>query len=191
MGFALAQRAVARGARVTIVAGTTTAEPPSGGRLVRALSADEMFEAVKVETSGATVFIGAAAVSDYRPRAEAATKIKKEDKELLTLELERTQDILSFVSGNRHPGLIVAGFAAETESVEEYAKSKLEKKKLDLVVANDVTKKGAGFNTDTNIATIFVSGREEGITFPLMLKTELADRILDEIAVLRRERLNK
>jgi len=188
MGFALAEKALERGAEVTIVAGTTTAEPPSGARLISAHSADEMFAAVKKEVGSATVFVGAAAVSDYRPKEPAATKIKKEGRDHLTLELKKTPDILSHVSENRHAGLIVAGFAAETESVVEYAKKKLENKKLDLVVANDITKQGAGFNTDTNIATILVAGREAGTSHPLMLKTELANRILDEIAVIRRER---
>ncbi len=189
MGFALARRALARGAAVTVVAGTVTADPPNGVRLISALSAGEMFEAVEREFSASTVFVGAAAVSDYRPRNAAASKIKKDGRDTLTLELEKTPDILSYVSENRHPGLIVAGFAAETESVEEYAKSKLERKKLDLVVANDITKQGAGFNTDTNIATIFVSGAESPVRLPLMQKTAMADRILDEIVVFRRERL--
>ncbi|HUF05334.1 MAG TPA: bifunctional phosphopantothenoylcysteine decarboxylase/phosphopantothenate--cysteine ligase CoaBC [Aridibacter sp.] len=185
MGFALAARAVARGAEVTVVAGTVSAPPPNGIRLISAISAEEMFEAVKKEFGSATVFVGAAAVSDFRPRDAAGSKIKKEGRETLTLELEKTQDILSHISENRHEGLIVAGFAAESENVLEYAKSKLEKKNLDLVVANDISAEGAGFNTETNIATILVNGRDEAVECPLMLKTELADRILDEIAVLR------
>lgn len=185
MGFALAERALARGAEVTVVAGSFSAEPPKGIRLIKAMSAGEMFDAVEDQFGSATVFVGAAAVSDFSPKDKASEKIKKEGRETLTLELEKTRDILAHVSVNRHKGLIVAGFAAESEHVLEYAKSKLEKKKLDLVVANDISLEGAGFNTETNIATIIVKGRDEPVECPLMLKTELADRILDEIAVLR------
>ncbi|MCO6510180.1 MAG: bifunctional phosphopantothenoylcysteine decarboxylase/phosphopantothenate--cysteine ligase CoaBC [Aridibacter famidurans] len=187
MGFALAERALARGAEVTVVAGSFSAEPPQGIKLVSAVSAGEMFEAVDKEFGSATVFVGAAAVSDFRPKDSSDAKIKKEGRETLILELERTRDILSHVSENRHKGLIVAGFAAESEKVVEYAKSKLERKGLDLVVANDITREGAGFNTETNIATILVKGRDAAVECPLMLKTELADRILDEIAVLRQK----
>ena len=101
----------------------------------------------------------------------------------MTLELEKTPDILASVSGNRHKNLLVVGFAAETNDVVKYARSKMEKKDLDLVVANDITRKGAGFNTDTNIATII--SRENEIDFPLMSKRDLADKILAEVITLR------
>ena len=104
------------------------------------------------------------------------------------MELEKTPDILSDVSRNRHEGLTVVGFAAETNNVVEHAKSKLVKKNLDMVIANDITKKGAGFNTDTNIATIIVRGNPEEIELPLMEKRELADNILDEILKLKTAR---
>lgn len=188
MGFALAERAASRGADVTVVTGTVSVAPPGGVKVARGLSADEMFEAVKARIPEATVFIGAAAVSDFRPKAPAASKIKKQDREELVLELEKTPDILSFVSENRHERLIVAGFAAESESIQEYALQKLENKNLDLVVANDITTPGAGFNTDTNVVTVFVAGKDEPIELPMMLKTELADRILDEILVFRQDR---
>lgn len=189
MGFAVSERAAARGAEVTVVKGTTTAEIPAGIRVVEALSAEEMFEAVKNELAEASVFVGAAAVSDFRPMSAARDKIKKDGLDRLTLELEPTRDILSYVSENRNPEMIVAGFAAETENVLEYAKAKLERKGLDLVVANDVSKPGAGFDTETNLASVFVRGSTTPREFPLLHKKELADRILDEIALIRAGRL--
>jgi phosphopantothenoylcysteine decarboxylase / phosphopantothenate---cysteine ligase len=183
MGFAVAEAARDRGADVTVVAGVTTAEPPDGVRVVRAMSAEEMHDTVMKELPSATVFIGAAAVADYAPANAAGAKIKKEGKDSMSLELKRTPDILSDVSANRINDMLVVGFAAETKDVVEYARSKMKKKKLDIVVANDITKEGAGFNTDTNIATILTgSGEQE---FPLMSKRELADRILDEVVRLR------
>ncbi len=189
MGFAVADAARKRGAKVTVVCGVTSVEPPENVEVIRAVSAEEMFQAVMRALPGATVFIGAAAVSDYRPKSIADAKIKKTNQDSLTLELEKTPDILSNVSQNRHDGLLVVGFAAETNDVVNYAKSKLEKKNLDLVVANDITKNGAGFNTDTNIATILKRGSNEKIELPLMSKREMADKILDEVVKLREEDL--
>ena len=184
MGFALAEAARDRGAEVTVVAGVTTAEPPEGVRVLRGVSAEEMHTAVKGELERATVFVGAAAVADYAPVNAADAKIKKEGNEQLTLELKKTPDILAEVSRNRTNGLLVVGFAAETNDVVGYARSKMEKKGLDMVVANDITREGAGFNSDTNIATILTCGGE-AIDLPKMPKRELADRILDEIVKLR------
>ncbi len=183
MGFAVAQAAARRGAKVTVVCGVTTVEPPENVEVIRAVSAQEMFDAVMRKLPEATVFVGAAAVADYRPRNVADFKIKKTGQDFLNLELEKTPDILANVSGNRHENLLVIGFAAETNDVISYAKSKMAKKNLDLVVANDITKKGAGFNADTNIATI-ITGEKE-IELPLMPKRELADKILDEVLKLR------
>jgi len=191
MGFAVAEMAQKRGAKVTVVCGVTSVEPPEKVKVIRAISAEEMFQAVMKELPNATVFIGAAAVSDYRPKNIADTKIKKTNQHYLTLELEKTPDILSDVSQKRQDGLLVVGFAAETDNVVNYAKSKLEKKNLDLVVANDITKKGAGFNTDTNIATILKHGSDKKTDLPLMSKSEMADKILDEVVKLRQERLPK
>ncbi len=187
MGFALARAALSRGADVTIVAGSTSAPPPVGGNLIRVESAEEMYSAVMQEVAGSTVFVGAAAVADYRPKNKAATKIKKKDLEEMILELERTPDILAAVSAGRRNGQIVAGFAAETTNILEYAKEKLDKKGLDLVIANDITKPGAGFDTDTNIATIITKGSNDPEELPLMSKLELADRILDRIVGIRNE----
>ncbi len=183
MGFAVAEAAAKRGAKVTVVCGTTIVAPPENVEVIRAISAEEMFQAVMKNLPEATIFIGAAAVADYRPRNIADFKIKKTNQEILTLELEKTPDILSNVSANRHDNLLVVGFAAETNDVVNYAKSKMAKKNLDLVVANDITKDGAGFNTDTNIATIITKDHE--IELPLMSKRELADVILDEVVKLR------
>src|SRR5215204_1891326 len=186
MGFAVAERASKRGARVTVVCGATTVEPPENVDVIRAVSAEEMFQAVMKKLSESTIFIGAAAVADYRPRDVANAKIKKTNQDFLTLELEKTPDILSNVSHNRHDGLLVVGFAAETNDVVPYARAKMQKKNLDLVIANDITKKGAGFNSDTNIATII--SRESETELPLMSKRDLADKILDEVIKLRNER---
>ncbi len=187
MGFALARAALSRGADVTIVVGSTSAPPPAGANLIRVESAEEMYSAVMQEVAGSTVFVGAAAVADYRPKNKAATKIKKKDLGEMVLELERTPDILAAVSAGRRNGQIVAGFAAETTNILEYAKEKLDKKGLDLVVANDITKPGAGFDTDTNIATIITKGSNDPEELPLMSKLELADRILDRIVGIRNE----
>lgn len=186
MGFAVAEAARDRGANVTVVAGATTSTPPYGINLIRSVTAEEMHKSVLNELPNATVFIGAAAVADYRPAQIADGKIKKEGRDTMTLELVKTPDILSEVSGNRANGLLVVGFAAETSNVVEYAQSKMEKKNLDLVVANDITAEGAGFNTETNIATMISRIDNKQIELPLMSKREMAERILDEIVRLRK-----
>lgn len=185
MGFALAEAALARGAEVTVVAGSTSADAPCGVRVVRALSAGEMREAVTREVADATVFIAAAAVADYRPAERAASKIKKSGA-TLTLTLEPTPDILEEVSRTRRDGLLVVGFAAETDSVVENARAKLERKNLDAVVANDLTQDGAGFDKETNVITLLTRDRERPDTLPLMSKLQAAHRVLDEVARLRK-----
>ena len=185
MGFAVAEAARARGAEVTVVAGATTAPPPEGVRVVRAVSAAEMRDAVMHEAASATVFIAAAAVADYRPAARAGEKIKKSDS-ALTLALEPTPDVLAEVSGARHNGLLVVGFAAETERVVENAREKLRRKNLDAVVANDLTQEGAGFDKETNVITLLTRDREQPASLPLMSKLDAAHRILDEVVRLRR-----
>ena len=188
MGFAIAKAAAARGARVTVVAGATTATPPADSSLIRAYSAEEMREAVMSHLPHATIFIGAAAVADYRPVELAAQKIKKSAGPL-TLELEPTPDILSEVSAARHDGLLVIGFAAETQNVLSNAQEKLKRKNLDAVVANDVSREGAGFDTDTNEVTILTRDQQAPIHVPLIAKTNVANLILDEI-VRQRSRVN-
>ncbi|HEV7906382.1 MAG TPA: bifunctional phosphopantothenoylcysteine decarboxylase/phosphopantothenate--cysteine ligase CoaBC [Pyrinomonadaceae bacterium] len=188
MGFALAEAAEARGAEVTIVAGATSADAPAPVRMIRAPSADEMHAAVRAEVERATVFIGAAAVSDYRPAQRAAQKIKKSGA-ALTLTLEPTPDILAAVAASRHDALLVIGFAAESENVVANAREKLSRKKLDAIVANDITRDGAGFDTETNIVTLISRDRGAPVELPLMSKLETAHRILDEVVRLRRARV--
>jgi phosphopantothenoylcysteine decarboxylase / phosphopantothenate---cysteine ligase len=183
MGYAVAEAAAARGAEVTVVAGVTTVDTAANVKVFRAISAAEMHDAVIRELPNATVFIGAAAVADYAPASAADSKIKKEGRDTMTLELKKTPDILSQVSKRRKSGQLVIGFAAETNDVVTYARIKMGKKDLDMVIANDVSQEGAGFNTDTNIATVITKLGQ--VELPLMSKREMADRILDEVLRLR------
>lgn len=184
MGFAVAEAALSRGAYVSVVAGATSANSPNGVRVARALSADEMHEAVMKELPEATVFISAAAVADYRPAHRAATKIKKSEASLV-LTLERTRDILAEVACARTNGLLVIGFAAETNDVLINAQEKLREKNLDVIVANDVTRGDAGFDSSENAITIVRRDAQGPLELPLMSKLEAAHRILDEIVRLR------
>ena len=186
MGYAIAEAAAARGADVTLVAGWTAVDTAANVKIFRVVTAAEMHTAVMRELSNATVFIGTAAVADYAPTSAASAKIKKDGRDTMTLELAKTPDILADVSRNRHDGLMVVGFAAETNDVVGYARLKMEKKGLDLVVANDITQEGAGFNVDTNIATIITRDTEESL--PLMSKRALADVVLDHIVALREKK---
>lgn len=184
MGFAIAQAAKARGARVTVVAGATAIAPPEDVSVVRVGSAEQMHEAVMNELASASVFIGSAAVADYRPVERSLRKIKKTSSSLI-LELERTPDILGAVANARHDGLVVVGFAAETDNVLANAREKLSAKNLDAIVANDVTQGGVGFDTVTNEVTIISRDRKAPIHVPLMAKTNVANIILDEVVRLR------
>ncbi|HEV7798653.1 MAG TPA: bifunctional phosphopantothenoylcysteine decarboxylase/phosphopantothenate--cysteine ligase CoaBC [Pyrinomonadaceae bacterium] len=184
MGFAIAQAAKTRGARVTVIAGATTTAAPDDVSVIRVNSADEMHAAVMNEVSGASIFIGAAAVADYRPLEPSLRKIKK-TRSSLSLELERTPDILRAVANAKQEGLLVIGFAAETENILANAREKLNTKNLDAIVANDVTKDGVGFDTVTNEVTIISRDRNAPIHVPLMAKTNVANIILDEVVRLR------
>jgi phosphopantothenoylcysteine decarboxylase/phosphopantothenate--cysteine ligase len=186
MGFALAAAAQQRGAEVTVVAGVTSIGPPPHVAMVSAHSAAEMHAAVLTEIPKASIFIAAAAVADYRPATRAGSKIKKSDEQLV-LTLERTTDILGDVAANRHDKLLVIGFAAETNDVLNHAREKLRKKKLDLLVANDVTQDGAGFDTQTNVITILSQAGDEVLELPRMSKLDAAHRILDQIVRLRQQ----
>lgn len=183
MGFAIAEAALRRGGEVTLVAGLTTVDPPAGARIVKAMSAAEMSAAVTRERESATVFIGAAAIADYRPAERAEQKIKK-SQESLTLTLERTPDVLSGVAASRANGMLVVGFAAETENVIDNARQKLHSKNLDAIIANDVSRAESGFDSTTNAITI-ITRNGNPIELPLLSKTEAADRILDVIVTLR------
>jgi len=184
MGYALAEAALKRGGEVTVIAGITAATPPSGVRIVQALSAEEMSQAVARERDNATVFIGAAAIADYRPTQRADQKIKK-SKDSITLTLERTPDVLSQVAAPRANGMLVIGFAAETENVLDNAREKLHSKNLDAIIANDVTRDDSGFDSASNAITIITRNSSDPVELPLMSKSEAADRILDVIVGLR------
>ena len=186
MGFALAEAARQRGADVTVVAGFTTIEPPANLSLLPAQSAAQMRTVVMKEISNASIFIAAAAVADYRPLDRAPDKIKKLD-DRLVLTLERTPDILGEVAASRRDQLLAIGFAAETNNVVQHAREKLRNKHLDLVVANDVTRKDAGFDASTNVIAIIKRDSDEVLELPIMSKHEAAHRILDEIVHLRRQ----
>ena len=184
MGFAVARSAARRGASVTLVSGPTSLEDPYGISVVRVRSASEMREAVLRHREGQDAVIMAAAVADYRPGVPKKGKMKKAE-ERLTLEMTRTADILKEVAADRPPVLV--GFAAETHDGLEFARRKRAEKDLDLVVYNDVTIEGAGFGTDTNIVTLIRrDGREEML--PKQSKSSVADRIMDEVAALLRNR---
>jgi phosphopantothenoylcysteine decarboxylase/phosphopantothenate--cysteine ligase len=182
MGYAMAEAARDRGARVTLISGPVNLPPPENVETVNVRSTREMFEAVMSRLHDMTVFIGSAAVADFRPARRAAQKIKKEGRKTITVELEETEDIIAAVGAapNRERR-VVAGFAAESQSLLEYAERKLREKGLDLIVANDITRAGAGFGADANAATIL---KRDGsrVELPLQSKRALADRTLDEIA---------
>ena len=178
MGYAVAASAVRRGADVTLVSGKVELTPPSGVRVVPVVSAADMAAAVKEAASAQDIIIKAAAVADYRPRVTADEKLKKKDDDL-SLELERTEDILAWLGAHRREGQVLCGFSMETEHMLENSLAKLEKKKVDMIVANNLRQEGAGFGTDTNVVTFLTKkGAEE---LPLLSKEEVADRLLDRL----------
>jgi len=186
MGYALAEAAHRRGARVVLVSGPTQLEPPSGVMIERVRTADEMAEAVRLHAPQAGVILMAAAVADFRPADVQAQKIKKQNG-IPEVKLEPTRDILAEIASRRRADQVIVGFAAETESVAENAAAKLRGKRLDLVVANNVTQEGAGFDVDTNIVTlVFPDGRQ--VSVPKMSKLDVAHRVLDEVLELKKAR---
>lgn len=183
MGYALAEAAIRRGAHVVLVSGPVELHPPAEADWVPVRSAEEMHRAVRDRSREANVVIMAAAVADYRPVAPQTKKIKRTEKHL-TLELEPTPDILAEI-GHTKRAQILVGFAAETDRVAENAHHKLSAKGADIIVANDVTQEGAGFDSDTNIVTLYLrDGRE--IPVPKMTKFDVANHILDCVAELRK-----
>ena len=178
MGFALAKAAMLRGASVTVVKGHTEAEEPHFVKMVPVKSAQQMFEAVKEEAADADIVIMAAAVADYRPSEVYDQKVKKSDGEM-SIALTRTQDILKYLGENRTTKTFLCGFSMETEHVVKNSRKKLEKKNLDMIVANNLKTAGAGFGTDTNVITIITKDSEQA--FDLMSKAQAADCILDAI----------
>ena len=183
MGFAVAEAARDRGADVTVVYGNVTAPVPEGVRGIRIESARDLYDVMIAETPGHHIIIQAAAVCDYRFAEQQDSKIKKAEGKTLTVTLEENPDIARAVGKIKKKGQTLVGFAAETDHVLENAASKLEKKNLDMIVANDVTMPGAGFNVDTNIATLIT--REGSEEQPLQSKRSLAEAILDKVLAIR------
>ena len=178
MGYAIAREAMLRGAEVTLISGPVALKPVPGVKLVNIITAQDMLEAVQAALPQTDILIKAAAVADYRPATVADEKLKKKDGEL-SIPLERTADILAWVSENRHEGLFVCGFSMETENMLENSRGKLIKKGLDMIVANNLKTQGAGFGVETNVVTLIT--RDEIKELPLMGKDEVAGKLLDEI----------
>jgi phosphopantothenoylcysteine decarboxylase/phosphopantothenate--cysteine ligase len=179
MGYAIAEAARDRGAEVVLVTGPTALTPPPGVTVIPVTTAHEMADALCRHFASATVVIMAAAVADFRPKEQAAQKLKKRDQPSLSLELEPAPDILAMLSAQRTSQVLV-GFAAETDHLISHAKDKLIGKGLDLIVANDVTKEGAGFGSDDN-AVVILSRSGQQKEFDLMPKRRLADEILTTV----------
>jgi phosphopantothenoylcysteine decarboxylase / phosphopantothenate---cysteine ligase len=185
MGYAIARQARLRGARVTLVTGPTALDAPQGVAVIAVETAREMRDAVLQQIAQSDVVIKAAAVADYRPKQRAGAKVKKSAAEF-SIELEKNPDILAEI-GARKDGRVLIGFAAETDDLVANATTKLTQKNLDMIVANDVSQEGAGFNVDTNIVKmLYRDGRIEEL--PMMGKDELAGIILERVEQLRHER---
>ena len=178
MGYAVAKMAAMRGAKVTLVTGPATENPPMFVDVVRVESAREMFEAVTSISGEMDAIIKAAAVADYRPKHVGTEKTKKQDGDM-AIELERTDDILKWLGEHRRPGQFLCGFSMETEHMMENSRKKVEKKNLDMIVANNLKVEGAGFGTDTNVVTLIT--KEKEIELAKMSKEDVAKRLLDEI----------
>lgn len=178
MGYALARAAMLRGAQVTLVSGQTHLTPPLFVDYVQVTTAREMYEAVVSRSAEQDIILKAAAVADYRPAAVSDNKIKKSGGSLC-LELERTDDILSYLGAHKRSGQFLCGFSMETENMLGNSRAKLEKKNLDMIAANNLKVEGAGFQKDTNVITLIT--REHETALPLMSKEEASDRILDSI----------
>lgn len=188
MGYALAEEAEKMGAEVVLISGPSTLPIPTGVKCISIETAENMYEQVLKYFPSADIVIKSAAVADYRPKQTSQQKIKKKDGNLI-LEFERTKDILMEL-GKRKEHQYLVGFAAETEKLEEHAYGKLERKNADMIIANDLTAKGAGFSADTNIVTI-VQKNHRPKKLPLLSKNETAKRILEEIVKNRTEEDHK
>ena len=189
MGYALAKRAMLRGADVTLVSGPVSIEPPMFVKTVPVVTAREMFEAVTSLAEEQDIIIKAAAVADYRPKVVSDEKVKKKDGEL-SIELERTDDILGYLGEHRRPGQFLCGFSMETQNMIGNSRAKLEKKHLDMVAANNLKVPGAGFQGDTNVLTLIT--QDEEVSLPLMSKEDAASEILDKIfALMKRKEVTR
>ncbi len=178
MGYALAKAASLRGAETTLVSGPAALLKPRFAACVDIVSAEDMFREVTERAPEQDVVIKAAAVADYRPARVSREKMKKKDGEL-SIPLVRTRDILAYLGQNKKEGQFLCGFSMETEHMLEHSREKLEKKNLDMIVANNLRQQGAGFGTDTNVVTILTKDGE--VSLPQMSKDEVAHRILDQI----------
>ncbi len=178
MGYALAENAMLRGADVTLVTGKTSISPPPFVKVVPVISARDMFEAVAEHMNEQDIIIKSAAVADYRPVNPAEEKIKKKEGDM-SVKLERTEDILKYIGEHRKENQFICGFSMETENMVENSRRKLEEKKADMIVANNLKQKGAGFGTDTNIVTFIT--RDKVLEKSIMTKKEVAGEILDFI----------
>ena len=184
MGYSIARDCMLRGAQVTLVTGKTAIEPPMFVDVIPVTSARDMFDAVTSRSRDMDIIIKAAAVADYRPSQVADEKVKKSDAEL-SIPLERTDDILKFLGDNKKPGQFLCGFSMETENMLENSKKKLVKKNLDMIIANNLKVKGAGFETDTNIVTMITP---DCVTeLELMSKDDIATLLINHILALRQE----
>ena len=179
MGYAVAEAAARRGAQVTLVSGPVNLEAPLGVTLVPVVSARDMFEAVTEVSDKQDAVIKAAAVADYRPSHVNAEKTKKADGDM-NISMERTDDILAWLGAHRRPGQFLCGFSMETQNMLENSRAKLTRKHIDMIVANNLRTKGAGFGTDTNVVTLITHDRTEELE--KMTKLQVAHRILDRIA---------
>lgn len=178
MGYAIAKHCMHRGAEVTLVTGKTDTPKPPFVEIIEITSAAEMAEAVKSRAENQDIIIKAAAVADYRPAQVAAEKVKKKDGEM-SVALERTEDILQYLGEHRRQGQFLCGFSMETENMLENSQAKLEKKHVDMIVANNLKQAGAGFGTDTNIVTLITKDAVKEL--PLMSKDAVAEAIMDTI----------
>ena len=184
MGYAIARTCVRRGADVTLVSGPSALKPPEFVNVISVKSAKDMFDAVTGIAKEQDIIIKAAAVADYRPKHVSAEKVKKQDG-TLTLEMERTDDILAYLGEHKREGQFLCGFAMETENLLENSRKKLAKKHLDMVVANSLRVQGAGFGGDTNVVTIITDNEE--VSLGKISKEETALKILDKIMDMRRK----
>ena len=178
MGYALAECCMRRGAEVTLVSGPVAIQPPMFVDVVPVTSAEDMAREVKTRADSQDIIIKAAAVADYRPVNPADEKIKKKDGDS-SIELERTEDILKYLGEHRKKGQFICGFSMETEHMVENSTAKLDKKNVDMIVANNLKVSGAGFGTDTNIVTLITRAGAKELS--IMSKSEVADAIMDEI----------
>lgn len=180
MGYAIAKRAMLRGADVTLVSGPVSITPPPFVNVISIQSAKEMFDAVTEQAKEQDIIIKSAAVADYTPSTVATEKIKKQDNDM-AIPLNRTQDILSYLGQHKKAGQILCGFSMETEHMLENSKQKLERKNADIIVANNLKEQGAGFGTDTNVVTFITKNQVKEL--PILSKEEVADALFDFISL--------